>query len=103
MDKATLTIKVHLALKILSEFGGFFGGAFIVGYILDGGPLFLLGALGLALPIRYLFSYVIPAKCPKCGHRAYPRGSSPLTYVCRSCDYVYETCWSEHGDGGGSP
>jgi hypothetical protein len=111
-----MPIGLHPILTILCVVLGFFGGAF-----LGWGALLLLvfglrtlgaegWAAGLLAPLLFLGGAVLgarggvafavhclPARCPQCGGRTYPRGGKPITYYCRDCGHVHKSWFSASG------
>ena len=118
-----LPIWLHLTLTILVTVGGFFGGAFAgaslffgvwslaggaIGFAPDSscrtcacGVAFFGGALVGLLGGQILMTLCVPARCPRCGGRAYHRGGRPITYHCRDCRHVHATPVSDRGGGWG--
>jgi hypothetical protein len=101
----TLTIVVTVACF----FGGVFGGIWLFGawsVAAEGaggvgpdpcaGAAFFFGGavVGLAAG-QLLMICCVPARCPKCGGRAYYRGGRPITYHCRDCRHVHTTSVSD--------
>lgn len=100
-----MNVKFHMAMMITLIIAGFFGGAWVTGYLTEwSGPWFVLAATLAGLAVQALFTWVIPARCAACGQRAeckilsYDYGPSvPLTsrsrmmivYSCRKCGARY--------------
>jgi hypothetical protein len=112
---------MHLTLTILITAACFFGGVFggialfetwstaqgeIGGTDTSGdacaaGAFFFGGAIGGLAAGQLLMRYCVPARCPKCGGRAYYKGGRPITYCCRDCRYVHATSVSDSKGGWG--
>jgi hypothetical protein len=109
-----LPIWVHLTLTILVTVVCFFGGAFggislfsiAAAGAEDGGPdssswactgaaFFFGGAVAGLVAGQLLMICGVPARCPRCGGRAYYKGGRPITYHCRDCPHVHATSVSE--------
>jgi hypothetical protein len=98
--RLSMRIGVHLTVAILAQFAGFFLGALGAWALLPAdfraaaAPLdFVLvagGAVGGAFGMRWA-SGRIPARCPRCGGRAFSRGLRPITYHCVACGHTHET------------
>lgn len=57
--------------------------------------VFLGGAvLGWLIPTAIMHLWV-PARCKKCGGRAYLEGQRPKQYVCRRCRHIHKTAWTQ--------
>lgn len=101
---------MHLTFTVLVTVACFFGGAFGGVAIIDAwqvtgtcavGAFFLGGAVvGLAAG-QILMICCVPARCPKCGGRAYYHGGRPITYHCRDCRHVHVTSVSDSKGGWG--
>ena len=52
---------------------------------------FAAGCFGMFFLMRFLFTRVILAKCPKCGAGAKFIGGHPIQYVCKSCGHTHST------------
>lgn len=66
--------------------------------VAEGATFFGLFILGLLVP-RAVFRHFIAATCPDCHGRAFPKGTKPIVYVCRSCGRSYPTELWEGDDG----
>lgn len=101
----------HIALTTFFECVGSLGvpGAYIyfkfhAGYfpptLLEGVEFFGSFILGYLVP-RLVFRRLIGAACPTpdCRGKAFPTGTKPLVYVCRSCTRSYPTELFEGDDG----
>ncbi len=102
--------RFHLALMIAAEFGAFIiaagiGIALFVSQAVSP-SLFVNGAIlgallvgAVAIP-RLAFRHLIGCCCtnPACTGTAYPQGSSPIVYRCRTCGIEFETSVSEGED-----
>jgi hypothetical protein len=109
------SISRHLWLEIFSEFAGFAGGAVIWIYwaghhtnasagvesVLMGGGCILAGVM---IP-RIILRRFAGARCPTpgCPGTAFPKGTKPITYVCKSCGCSWVTEVSESGQHFGPP
>src|SRR5579883_3406832 len=99
-----MPIWLHLTLSLAAQAGG----AFVLPSLvimaaaakrIQGAGVFLplfFGAfvLGFLVP-RLVFSYLIPARCPKCGGKAVFHGGWPISYRCKSCGGVLRTRFNE--------
>ena len=105
-----VSIKLHLALMVASEFLGFLLGAVLVGAMwvsgLLGEQIWLVAVVALptlligTLVPRFVFRKLISAKCPQrdCFGSAFAQDSKPIIYVCSDCGVATETNVSD-GDG----
>ena len=99
------SIRLHLVLMIGSQVAGFIAGAIVAAVLvfrwgthsllITGGTMF--GAIMVGVMVPYFLFKVIPARCPRCGGRAYWKSSNPVTYVCPSCGQDVRTSVYESG------
>jgi hypothetical protein len=56
-------------------------------------------AFAACFAARYLFFHVVPATCPACNGRCFPRtsGAGRISYCCRDCDQCTVTRFREGG------
>jgi hypothetical protein len=97
-DGRGISTSTHIGLQfVLTCFGGLIGFIIFVVFFrnsfasqLASGIVFVL-AVGIGTVIPKLVMSLIPARCPNCSGRAYCRGSSPITFVCRNCNHIHNT------------
>ena len=110
--RALLSIRLHLALHVLSYLAGMFVGSFlflcylqlvvwlpiddtlhpgILSVVIVAVPFFgIIG--GCIFLCGTMFPVLVAARCPECGGRAFQTGQSdPLTYKCRACSAMIPT------------
>jgi hypothetical protein len=95
-----MRIGLHLTLMTLGEFTGFVVGVLALLVLLPeefrsaAAPFYLVllfgGAVVGTLGMRWLLGR-IAARCPRCGGRAFPQGTRPISYHCRECGHIHET------------
>jgi ribosomal protein L37E len=95
-----MRIGFHLTLMILAQFAGFALGA-LAGFALlpadfrsAAAPLDFVLVVGGAVAGTLAAGWAVgrvAARCPRCGGRAFPRGSRPITYHCAACGHAHET------------
>lgn len=100
-----MTIKLHYQLKTCAEVAGFLAGAVFA--LIGGDDFSFIGvpfpySAGIPILIGVLTAFLIfkfvPARCPQCGKRAYPKGTDGITYSCRMCGYRHQMPFSGGGD-----
>lgn len=97
-DARGISTGTHINLQFLLTFvGGLVGFIIYIAFFrnyfasqLTSGIVFVL-AVGIGTAIPKLVMFAIPARCPHCSGRAYCRGSSPITFVCRNCNHAHNT------------
>jgi hypothetical protein len=50
-----------------------------------------IGSLVAVLIVHLLIRNFVPAKCPRCGAKAYARGYDPVCYHCSECGHIQKT------------
>lgn len=97
-DGRGISTSTHISLQFFLTFvGGLVGFIIFIVFFrnsfasqLTSGIVFVM-AVGIATVIPRLVMFLIPARCPNCSGRAYCRGSSPITFVCRNCNHIHNT------------
>jgi len=97
-EESKMPIGAHLILMMVCQFAGCFAvGSALMNRAMrtQGGIGSVLLAVGAAMAtfciLQLLFTFVIPARCPNCGGRAFCRGGRPITYICSKCSHVHTT------------
>ena len=105
-----MSIKLHLALMVASEFLGFLFGFAVVATLwmsgLLGSQLWLVAAIGLPVFListiipRFAFRW-IPARCTQadCFGKTYVQDTKPYSYECHECGHKHQTNVAD-SDGG---
>lgn len=98
-DGRGISTSTHISLQFfLSLVGGLVGCIICIVFFrnsfashLTSGIVFVMAVgIGTVIP-RLVIFFLIPARCPNCSGRAYCRGSSPITFVCRNCNHIHNT------------
>lgn len=98
MNERGISTSMHISLQFLLAFvGGLAGFIIYIAFFrmsfasqLASGIVFVM-SVGVGTVIFRLVMFLIPARCPNCSGRAYSRGSSPITFVCRNCNHIHNT------------